>query len=62
MSYQERQHMKSIDAMILEATPERLAEIQQLDLQTQLDGKSFYDNCIESKIPALTKITKKSKL
>ncbi len=59
MSYQERQHMKDIDELIFNATPEELAKIQELDLQTQLDGKSFYDNCMESNVGILAKAANK---
>jgi len=55
MSFQERQHMKSIDELILNATPQDLKKFQELDMLTQLDGKSFYDACVESKVSALPK-------
>ena len=38
--------MKTVDEMVLKATPEELRKIQELDLKTQLDGKSFYDTCV----------------
>lgn len=59
MSFQERQHMKSIDRLILGATPEELAKIQELDMSIQLDGKSFYDACAESRIPPLARLQRK---
>lgn len=42
--------MKRMDEMILNATPEQMSAIRDLDLETQLDGRSFYDSYIESKI------------
>ena len=39
--------MEEIDSMILDASPDDLAKIQRLDVETQLDGKSFYDTCME---------------
>jgi len=47
--------MKSIDELILNATPQDLKKFQELDMLTQLDGKSFYDACVESKVSALPK-------
>jgi len=47
--------MKSIDELILNATPEDLKKLQELDMSTQLDGKSFYDACVESGASALLK-------
>ena len=41
--------MRSIDELILRATPEELKKIQELDVSTQLDGRSFYDTCVESR-------------
>lgn len=61
MSYQERQNMKEIDRLILDATPEDLAKFQDLDMSTQLDGKSFYDTCTESRIMVLGNLSNKSR-
>ncbi len=44
MSGIERKYQKSIDEMILNATPEELQKIQELDLNSQLSGNSFYDS------------------
>jgi len=55
MSFQERQNMKRIDELILGATPEELKMLQDLDTETQLDGKSFYDTCTESAASPLQK-------
>ena len=42
MSPEEREYMKSIDEIILNASPKELKRIQELDKQIQLEG-SFYD-------------------
>ncbi len=55
MSFQERQQMRGIDELILNATPEELKKIQELDVSTQLDGRSFYDTCAESRVPPLAR-------
>lgn len=47
MSGIERQYQKDVDQMILDASPEELKKIQELDLKTQLLGNSFYD-CLSS--------------
>ena len=43
MSYEERKLMQIIDEYILNATTEELAKLQQIDINTQLDGVGFYD-------------------
>ena len=43
MSQEERKLMKLIDEHILNATPEELIKLQQVDLNTQLDCVWFYD-------------------
>jgi len=45
MSYEERKLMQIIDEYILNATTEELAKLQQMDINTQLDGVWFYDAC-----------------
>ena len=49
MNPAERELLKKLDQMILNATGEELEKIQQLDLQTQMDGLSFYDALVNSK-------------
>ncbi len=44
MSGIERKYQKQVDKIILEASPEDLKTIQELDLKTQLSGNSFYDS------------------
>ena len=43
MSYLERKLMQQMDKIILHADPEELAELQKIDVKTQLDGVWFYD-------------------
>ena len=45
MSQEDRKLMQLIDEHILNATPEELSILQQLDINTQLDGIWFYDIC-----------------
>ncbi len=45
MSQEERKLMQLIDEHILNATPEELTKLQQVDTNTQLDGVWFYDIC-----------------
>ena len=45
MSREERKLMQIIDKIIIEGDPKKLAEIQQIDINTQLDGVWFYDIC-----------------
>ena len=48
MSHEERKLMQIIDEHILNATAEELAKLQQMDIDTQLDGVWFYDTCNHS--------------
>ena len=43
MSYLERSLMQRVDKIILDADPNELAELQKIDIETQLDGVWFYD-------------------
>ena len=45
MSHEERKLMQMIDEHILNATKEELSKLQQVDINTQLDGIWFYDIC-----------------
>ena len=45
MSKQERELMQLVDEIILEADPIKLSELQQIDINTQLEGVWFYDLC-----------------
>ena len=48
MSQEERELMQMIDERILNATTEELLKLQQIDIDTQLDGVWFYDTCNHS--------------
>ena len=43
MSGIERKFQKQVDKLIFEASPEELKAIQELDINTQLSGSSFYE-------------------
>jgi len=45
MSQEERKIMQIMDKIVIEADPKKLAEIQQIDINTQLDGVWLYDIC-----------------
>lgn len=59
MTPAERELLKKLDHMVLNASDEELQKIQEIDLQTQLDGISFYDAFVNSK--SLTKQSIKHK-
>ncbi len=42
MSYEERKLMDLTDKLILDANPEELSDLQQIDINTQLNGVWFY--------------------
>ncbi len=43
MSQEQRRRMRRIDRRVLEAGPDELRKIQEMDVQTQLDLVWFYD-------------------
>ena len=49
MTPAERELLKKLDQMVMTASDEELKKIQEIDLQTQLDGISFYDAFVNSK-------------
>lgn len=49
MTPAERELLEHLDQMIMNASGEELKKIQEIDLQTQLDGLSFYDAFVNSK-------------
>ena len=60
MSQEERKLMQLIDEYILNASPEELSKLQEVDISTQLDGIWFYDICnvtdrLSQKLNARTK-------
>ncbi len=48
MSPAERRHLQKLDDLILDASPEELKKIQEIDHQTQMEGLSFYDVYLDS--------------
>jgi hypothetical protein len=38
----ERSRLDKLDKLVLNASPEELEKIQEIDYQTQMDGESFY--------------------
>ena len=63
MSLAERKFMKTLDEMILNASESQLKKIQELDIETQMDGSNFYDVfskndkklTLTSKVPSIKK-------
>jgi len=51
----ERKLLDKLDKLVMESTGEDLKKIQQVDLLTQMDGKSFYDAYVDS--PSLSNQT-----
>ena len=49
MTPSERELLTKLDQMIMDASDEELKKIQEIDIQTQLDGLSFYDVFVNSK-------------
>jgi len=45
MSQEDRKLMQLMDEHILNASPEELTKLQQVDINTQLEGVWFYDIC-----------------
>ncbi len=48
MSPAERRHLQKLDDLVLDASPEDLKKIQEIDFQTQMEGLSFYDVYLDS--------------
>ncbi|CAD6522558.1 conserved hypothetical protein [metagenome] len=48
MNPSERELLEKLDNLVLTASPDELQKIQEIDLQTQLDGASFYDAFVNS--------------
>jgi len=44
----EREHLKKLDDMVLNASSEELKKIQEIDHQTQMEGLSFYEVYLDS--------------
>jgi len=61
MSYLERGLMQQVDKIILDADPKELAELQKIDIKTQLDGNWFYDHYASLHLKPQQKIQAKNK-
>ena len=48
MTPTERKLLDKLDNLVLESSGEEFKKIQELDLLTQMDGKSFYDSYVDS--------------
>ena len=48
MSPAERKELQKLDDLVLDASPEELKKIQEIDHQTQMEGLSFSDVYIDS--------------
>ncbi len=48
MSPAERRELQKLDDLVLDASPEELKKIQEIDHQTQMEGLSFSDVYIDS--------------
>ncbi len=48
MTPNERKHLQKLDDLVLNASPENLKKIQEIDHQTQMEGLSFYDVYLDS--------------
>ncbi len=48
MNLKERKHLQKLDDLVLNASPEELTKIQEVDHQTQMEGLSFYDVYLDS--------------
>ena len=48
MTPAERRQLQKLDDLVLDASPEELKKIQEIDHQTQMEGLSFYDVYLDS--------------
>jgi len=58
MTPAERKHLQKLDDLVLNASPENLKKIQEIDHQTQMEGLSFYDVYLDSSSLINQSITK----
>ena len=50
MSPVERKRLQKLDDLILNASPEELKKIQEIDYGTQMEGLSLYPICVDSSL------------
>lgn len=48
MTPAERQLLEKLDNLVLTASRDELRKIQEIDVQTQMNGQSFYDAFVNS--------------
>jgi hypothetical protein len=48
MTPSERELLEKLDNLVLNASGEELRKIQEIDIQTQMNGLSFYDAFVNS--------------
>ena len=48
MNLNERKLIDKLDKLVLESTGEEFKKIQEMDLLTQMSGRSFYDEYLKS--------------
>lgn len=48
MTPSERQLLEKLDNLVLTASGDELRKIQEIDIQTQMNGMSFYDTFVNS--------------
>lgn len=48
MTPSERQLLEKLDNLVLTASGDELRKIQEIDIQTQMNGMSFYDAFVNS--------------
>jgi len=60
MNHSERELLDKLDNLVMCAAGDELKKIQELDLETQLTGKSFYDEFMNSTLLVNQSIRKES--
>ena len=61
MTPKEREHLKKLDDLVLNASSEELQKIQEIDNQTQMEGLSLYEVYLDSSSLVNQSIKKSSK-
>jgi len=61
MNSEERKLLDKLDNLVLNSSEEDLKKIQELDLDNQLSGESFYDTFLSSQTLVNQTIRKESK-
>jgi len=60
MNKAERELLDKLDELVINASGDELKKIQELDLETQLNGNSFYDAYLDSTALVNQRIRKES--